>query len=69
MQTRSSNQRPSVARALELALRDVLPERDVSVRVPAEPARRLADAAAGYFEPGDYAAEPDWWAKQLARPA
>jgi hypothetical protein len=62
-----SNQRPSVARALELALRDVLPERDFPVRVPSEPA--TPDVPARYFEPGDYAGESDWWAKQLAHPA
>jgi hypothetical protein len=64
-----SNQRPSVARALELALRDVLPERDLSVRVPSEPVTHDVPVPARYFEPGDYAGESDWWAKQLAHPA
>ena len=69
MQTGSSRQRPSVARALELALRDVLPEREFSVREPSEPAEPASaslDAPSRYFAPGDYAEERDWWAKQLA---
>jgi len=67
MQTGSPNERPSVARALELALRDVLPERQFSLRESAEPDGSSRRVSAEYFAPGDYAAESDWWAKQLAR--
>jgi len=69
MQTGSPNQRPSVARALELALRDVLPERNSSARVPTGPDTATPRVAPAYFAPGDYADERGWWAKQLARPA
>jgi hypothetical protein len=59
MQTGSSTPRPTIARALELA------RRNTAAAVPARTAPAPALASSRYFAPGDYAAEQDWWAKQL----
>jgi hypothetical protein len=65
MPSGSSNPRPSVASALERVLRDVDPGRVL----PVEPEPAPAFASSRYFDPGDYAGEQDWWAKQLGRHA
>jgi hypothetical protein len=61
MKSRPSKPRPSIASALERVLRDVDPGREP----PAEPEPATDVASSRYFAPGDYAAESDWWAKQL----
>jgi hypothetical protein len=62
MQPGSPNSRPTVARALELALRDPRP----AGRVVAEPPTRPLNVPASYFAPGNFVGERDWWAKQLS---
>ena len=63
MPPESSKSRPSVASALERVLRDVDPARLLPAK--AEPA--TASSSSRYFDPGDYADERSWWAKQLGR--
>jgi hypothetical protein len=65
MPSGSTKPRPSVASALERVLRDVDPGR----LLPVKPGPAPASASYRYFAPGDYAAERDWWAKQLGRQA
>jgi hypothetical protein len=66
MQTGTSNSRPTVAHALELALREAQPATPSAVGVVAEPTDAPPRVPASYFAPGDYVGELDWWAKQLA---
>ena len=63
MTSKSSKPRPSVASALERVLRDVDPGR----AFPAEPEPATEPSSSRYFDPGDYADERSWWAKQLGR--
>jgi hypothetical protein len=67
MHPRSSSSRPTVARALELALRDAQPATPPPVAsVATEPTDARPSVPASYFAPGDYVGELDWWAQQLA---
>ena len=63
MPPKSSKSRPSVASALERVLRDVVP----APELPVEPEPETAPSSSRYFDPGDYADERSWWAKQLGR--
>ena len=68
MHTGSSNSRPTVAHALELALRKSEPvRRPHAVAVGTTTTGESASVPASYFAPGDFVGEQDWWAKQLAR--
>jgi hypothetical protein len=65
MTSKSSKPRPSVASALERVLRDVDPGRALPAEPEPEPATEPSSSR--YFDPGDYADERSWWAKQLGR--
>jgi hypothetical protein len=65
MPSGSPKPRPTVASALERVLRDVDPAR----ALPIKPEPATAHSSSGYFAPGEYAGEQDWWAKQLGRQA
>ena len=66
MPPKSSKSRPSVASALERVLRDVEPVREVAVE--SQPVT-ASSSSSRYFDPGDFADERSWWAKQLGRQA
>jgi hypothetical protein len=66
MHAGTSSSRPTVAHALELALRGSKPVSSPAVAVTSTDEGASSSVPDNYFDPGDFADEQDWWTKQLS---